>query len=81
MEFGRVASVRDQVHDAHWGKWGRGVQLEALVVNLTFLCAFRAVRHWTSLWYDSTLIKRLKMHACEVKQLTGRANRRALLVE
>ena len=49
------------MHDAHWGKWGRGVQLEALVVNLTFLCAFRAVRHWTSLWYDSTLSKRLKL--------------------
>ena len=71
VEFGRVASVRDQVHDAHWGKLGRGVQLEALVVNLTFLCAFRAVRHWTSLWYDSTLSKRLKTDACEVMQLTA----------
>ena len=30
VEFGRVVSVRDQVHDVHWGKWGRGVQLEAL---------------------------------------------------
>ena len=52
VEFGRVASVRDQVHDVHWGKWGRGVQLQAVVVNLSFLCAFRAVRHCTSLWYD-----------------------------
>ena len=30
VEFGRVVSVREQVHDVHWGKWGRGVQLEAL---------------------------------------------------
>ena len=74
VEFGRVASVRDQVHDAHWGKWGGGVQLEALVVNLTFLCAFRAVRHWTSLWSDSTVRKRLKKDACEVMQLTGSAH-------
>ena len=44
VEFGRVVSVRDQVHDVHRGKWGRGIQLEALVVNLSVLCAFRAVR-------------------------------------
>ena len=65
--------MRDQVHDAHCRKWGRGVQLEALVVNLTFLCVFRAVRHWTSLWSDSTVRKRLKKDACEVMQLTGLA--------
>ena len=52
VEFGRVVSVREQVHDVHWRKWGRGVQLKAMVVNLSFLCAFRAVRHCTSLWYD-----------------------------
>ena len=40
VEFGRVASVRDQVHDVHWGKWGGGVQLEEVVVNLSLLCAF-----------------------------------------
>ena len=50
VEFGRVVSVRDQVHDVHWGKRRRGVQLQAVVVNLSFLCALRAVRHWTSLW-------------------------------
>ena len=74
VEFGRVVSVRDQVHDVHWGKWGRGVQLEAVVVNLSFLCAFRAVRHWISHWYNRTVRKRLKMDACEVMQLTGRAH-------
>ena len=74
VEFGRVVSVRDQVHDVHWGKWGRGVQLQAVVVNLSFLCAFRAVRHCASLWYDSTVSKRLKKDACEVMQLTGRAH-------
>ena len=24
VEFGSVVSLRDQVHDVHWGKWGRG---------------------------------------------------------
>ena len=43
VEFGRVVSVRQQVHDVHRGKWVRGVQLEAVVVNLSLLCAFRAV--------------------------------------
>ena len=74
VEFWKVVSWRDQVHDVHWGKWGRGVQLQAVVVNLSFLCAFRAVRHCTSLWYDSTVRKRLKKDACEVMQLTGRAH-------
>ena len=74
MEFGRVVSVREQMHDVHWGKWGRGVQLEALVVNLSFLCAFRAVRPWIILWYNRTVRKRLKKDACEVMQLTGRAH-------
>ena len=49
-------------------------QLKALVVNLSFLCAFRAVRHCTSLWYDSTVRKRLEKDACEVLQLTRTAH-------
>ena len=61
-------SVKDQVHDVPWGKWGRGVQLEAVVVNLSFLCAFRAVRPCISLWYNRTVRKRLKKDACEVMQ-------------
>ena len=40
VEFEGIVSVRDQVHDVHWGKWGGGVQLEEVVVNLSFLCAF-----------------------------------------
>ena len=67
-------SVKDQVHDVPWGKWGRGVQLEAVVVNLSFLCAFRAVRPGISLWYNCTVRKRLKNDACEVMQLIGRAH-------
>ena len=74
VDFGRVVSVRDQVHDVHWGKWGQGVQLQAVVVMLSFLCAFRAVRPWISLWYNRTVRKRLKKDACEVKQLTGRGH-------
>ena len=53
-------SVKDQVHD--------------VVVNLSFLCAFRAVRPWISLWYNRTVRKRLKKDACEVMQLTGSAH-------
>ena len=53
-------SVKDQVHD--------------VVVNLCFLCAFRAVRPWISLWYYRTVRKRLKKDACEVMQLTGSAH-------
>ena len=49
-------------------------QLEALVVNLCFLCAFRAVRHCASLLYDSTVRKKLKKDACEVMQLSGRVH-------
>ena len=56
------------------GKVGRGIQLEAVVVNLRNLCAFRALRPWLSLWYNSTVGKRLKKDACEVMQLIGRAH-------
>ena len=43
-------------------------------MNLSFLCAFRAVRPWISLWYNRTVRKRLKKDAWEVMQLTGRAH-------
>ena len=45
-----------------------------MVVNLRNLCAFRALRPWLSLWYNSTVGKRLKKDACEVMQLIGRAH-------
>ena len=53
-------SVKDQVRD--------------VVVHLCFLCAFCTVRPWISLWYNCTVSKRLKKHACEVMQLSGRVH-------
>ena len=44
-----------------------------MVVNLSFLYAFRAVRLGISLWYNRTVRKRLKKDACEVMELTARA--------
>ena len=44
-----------------------------MVVNLSFLCAFRVVKPWLSLWYNRTVGKRLKKDACEGIQLIGRA--------
>ena len=65
-------SVNVAVHDVHWGTWGGEVRLRSVHVKLRWLCTFRAVRHWISMWYNRTVRKRLEKDACEVMRLTGR---------